>query len=70
MRKLAQAYILAVLGIVPFIDKLGNEVRLFLLSLLPYFEKAGSFWRGSVVHACLRELCHVISLDSNETAGP
>lgn len=46
MRKLAQAYILAVLGIVPFIDKLGNEVRLFLLSLLPYFEKAGSFLAG------------------------
>lgn len=53
MHTFARAYILAMLGIVLFADKSGNQVWLFLLPLLRDFKEAGSLTQGNSVLACL-----------------
>lgn len=54
-----------------FADKLGNQVRLFLLTPLRDFEEAASLSWGIAVLACLyRELCRATSPDSSGIVGP
>lgn len=67
--KLARACILALIGILLFVDKSGNDIWLFLLSLLQDFKEAGSFLLGIVPRILYRELCHVTLPDNNRIAG-
>lgn len=62
MRKFLRAYTLALLSIMLCINKLGNEVRLFLLPLLRDFEEArASSWSTTVLGCLYRELCRNIT---------
>lgn len=64
VRNLARAYILALIGMMLFADKSGNQVRLFLLPLLRDLEEAGSLsWRSAVLAWLYRELFCATSPD-------